>query len=338
MLSQSDVLLDVQNLTKHFPIKKGFFRRIAGYVHAVDDVSFDIKKGETLGLVGESGSGKTTVGRSILRAVDPTGGSVYFNDGENKVAISELDNKALRGMRKKMQMIFQDPFSSLNPRLNIKSIVGEPLIVNGVAKGKALDDRIVELLEQVGLKSEHLHRYPHAFSGGQRQRIGIARALALNPELIIADEPVSALDVSVQAQILNLLQELQEELGLTYLFISHDLGVVRHICHRVGVMYMGKIVEIGDTEELFEQRMHPYAQALLNACPTADPRAPKTRVPLQGEVGDPSNPPTGCRFHPRCPYACEICKKEEPKLKDEGQLGGDASGGHYVACHFPILQ
>lgn len=326
----SNVLLEVKSLKKYFPIQKGFWRKKVGEVKAVDDISFYIREGETLGLVGESGSGKTTTGRAILRAIEPTEGEILFNINGTLINILQLNKKELKQTRKHMQMIFQDPYSSLNPRMTVKDIIGEPLLVNGVARGKELEDRVAELMKAVGLRPEYMIRYPHAFSGGQRQRIGIARALALNPRLIVCDEPVSALDVSIQAQTLNLLQDLQEKFHLTYLFISHDLGVVEHISDRVAVMYTGKIVEIAETEELFKNPKHPYTEALLAAVPKPDPKYRETRKLLFGEVAAPSNPPSGCYFHPRCPYAKDICKQEYPSLINIGENGNE----HFVSCHF----
>lgn len=323
-------LLEVKGLKKYFPIKKGFWRKSEGYVKAVDDLSFYIEEGETLGLVGESGSGKTTTGRCILRAIEPTEGEIIFNFGDKEVDIASLNNKELKQIRKHMQMIFQDPYSSLNPRMTVKEIIGEPLLVNNVAKGKELEDRVAELMRQVGLSPEYMIRYPHAFSGGQRQRIGIARALALNPKLIVCDEPVSALDVSIQAQTLNLLQDLQEAYQLTYLFIAHDLGVVEHISDRIAVMYVGRVVEIAETEELFKNPKHPYTEALLAAVPKPDPKYRESSRILSGEVADPANPPSGCYFHPRCPYATDLCKKKYPQLKNVKRDGGD----HFVSCHY----
>jgi peptide/nickel transport system ATP-binding protein len=299
-------------------------------VSALNDVSIHIKEGETLGLVGESGSGKTTTGRAILRAIEPTEGQVLFNTNGKTIDIDKLNKKELKQTRRDMQMIFQDPYSSLNPRMTVKEIVGEPLLINSIAKGKELEDRVAELMKAVGLRPEYMIRYPHAFSGGQRQRIGIARALSLNPSLLVCDEPVSALDVSIQAQTLNLLQDLQKEFNLTYLFISHDLGVVEHISDRVAVMYVGRIVEITDTEELFENPKHPYTEALLAAVPKPDPKYRETANLLPGEVADPLNPPCGCYFHPRCPYAQDICNEKYPPLVDVGEDGK----GHFVACHF----
>ena len=323
-------LLEVRNLHMRFPIKRGLLRRTVGYVNAVDDVSFNIRPGETLSLVGESGCGKTTTGRCIVRVYSPTAGQILYQlEEQESVDLARLDNRELKPFRREIRMIFQDPFSSLNPRLPILQIVGEPLRVNRVASGSELEDRVATLLKRVGLRPEYIRRYPHAFSGGERQRIGIARALALNPRLIVADEAVSALDVSVQAQILNLLQDLQEEFKLTYLFIAHDLSVVEHISHRVAVMYVGKIVELASTKKLFTNPLHPYTEALLSAVPKPDPRLRDKglRIRLQGEVADPSNPPTGCYFHPRCPYAQDRCRLEEPAVRE---LKTD----HWVACHF----
>ncbi len=321
-------LLEVSNLKKHFPIEKGFFRNVVGSVKAVDDVSFYIQEGEAFGLVGESGSGKTTLGRSIVRAIEPTSGSIKFRlpDGE-VVDLATLDAKELRRVRPHIHMIFQDPFSSLNPRMTVRDIIAEPLKHNGLAKGDELNQRVMELMRDVGLETQHLKRYPHAFSGGQRQRIGIARSLSIHPSLIVCDEAVSALDVSVQAQILNLLQDLQEKYNLTYLFIAHDLSVVEHISHRVGVMYVGKIVEMAETEELFANPKHPYTEALLSAVPTTDPDRKMDRIILPGEVANPADPPSGCYFHPRCPYAKDICKQEAPAWEE-------VTPGHYSACHF----
>jgi peptide/nickel transport system ATP-binding protein len=321
-------LLEVKDLKMHFPIQRGFFRaRIIGHVKAVDGVSFYIREGETLGLVGESGCGKTTTGRVVLRAYEPTGGEVWFNDRNlGHVNVATLDKGQLRQLRQNMQLIFQDPYSSLNPRMTLLEIVGEPLYVNHVAKGNEMEDRVAALLKTVGLRPEYMSRYPHAFSGGQRQRIGVARALALHPQLIVCDEPVSALDVSVQAQILNLLQDLQKEFGLTYLFISHDLSVVEHISNRVAVMYVGKLVEHALTDELFVNPKHPYTEALLSAVPKPDPRIRTEPIVLPGEVADPSHPPSGCYFHPRCQYRIDRCETEEPVLQ---QIAPD----HFVSCH-----
>lgn len=321
-------LLEVNDLKMHFPIKRGFIRsRVIGHVKAVDGVSFYIHAGETLGLVGESGCGKTTTGRLILRAYNPTGGEVWFQDRNlGRVNVVSLTKQQLQQLRQNMQLIFQDPYSSLNPRMTLLEIVGEPLYVNHVARGNEMKDRVADLLRVVGLRPEYMTRYPHAFSGGQRQRIGVARALALNPQLIVCDEPVSALDVSVQAQILNLLQDLQQEFNLTYLFISHDLSVVEHISDRVAVMYVGKLVEHALTDELFVNPRHPYTEALLSAVPKPDPRIRTEPIVLEGEVADPSNPPSGCYFHPRCRYQIDRCATEAPTLR---QIAQD----HFVSCH-----
>ncbi len=324
---ERSILLEVKNLKKYFPITKGFFKREIGQVKAVDGISFFIKEGETLGLVGESGCGKTTTGKTILRAYDPTDGDIILNLDGVAINVAKLRKEELKEVRRYMQMVFQDPYSSLNPRMTVREIIGEPLLVNGIAKGKELDDRVADLMRKVGLRPEYMRRYPHAFSGGQRQRISIARALALNPKLVVCDEPVSALDVSIQAQVLNLLKDLQEEFQLTYLFISHDLGVVEYICDRVAIMYVGKIVELAKTEEIFENPKHPYTEALLSAVPKPDPKYKIRRILLRGDVPDASNPPSGCYFHPRCNYAKEICKEVMPNLEDIG-------GKHYVACHF----
>jgi peptide/nickel transport system ATP-binding protein len=327
-IENNQFLLDVKGLKKHFPISRGFLiSRKVGAVKAVDGVSFYIREGETLGLVGESGCGKTTTGRLILRAYQPTAGEVWFNDRQmGRINVANLEKQQLKHLRQNMQMIFQDPYSSLNPRMTLLQIVGEPLMVNNIARGQELQDRVAELLKVVGLRPEYMNRYPHAFSGGQRQRIGVARALAPNPQLVICDEPVSALDVSIQAQTLNLLQDLQEDFGLTYLFISHDLSVVEHISDRVAVMYVGKLVETAATDELFLNPMHPYTEALLSAVPKPDPRMRTEPIVLEGDVADPANPPSGCYFHPRCRYQIERCVTEEPVLRE---LGPD----HFVSCH-----
>ena len=321
------VLLDVKGLRKFFPIKRGFLRKTVGHVRAVDDVSFHIRKGETLSLVGESGCGKTTTSRCILRAIDPTAGQILFQSGKGAtVDVAALPKGKVRPLRRQMQMIFQDPYSSLNPRMTLLDIVGEPLLVNGVGNREERMDRVSELLRLVGLRPEYMRRFPHAFSGGQRQRIGIARALALNPSLVVADEPVSALDVSVQAQILNLLMDLQSQLGLTYLFVAHDLSVVKHISDRVAVMYVGKIVEMAETEPIFAHPRHPYTEALLSAVPKPDPRLRSKRIVLEGDVADPANPPPGCYFHPRCRYAVDVCRSVTPTLDE-------LEPGHFAACH-----
>ncbi len=326
-VKQGDTLLDVQHLQKFFPIKRGFLQKTIGNVRAVDDVSFTIKKGETLALVGESGCGKTTTSRCVLRAIDPTGGSVKFTTETGAVVdVAKLSRNQLRPLRRQMQMVFQDPFSSLNPRMTILDIIGEPMLVNGVKSRQERIDRVEELLRLVGLRPEFMRRFPHAFSGGQRQRVGIARALALNPSLVVADEPVSALDVSVQAQIINLMLDLQNDLGLTYLFVAHDHSVVKHISDRVAVMYVGKIVELAGRDELFNAPKHPYTSALLSAVPKPDPRARSIRLPLQGEVANPAAPPSGCYFHPRCPYAVDICKTEPPAWEE-------IQPRHFVRCH-----
>jgi peptide/nickel transport system ATP-binding protein len=323
------VLLEIKNLKKYFPIKRGFFDRTVGHVKAVDDVSFYVQPGETLGLVGESGCGKTTTGRVVLRALDPSEGEIWFDDPEmGRVNVATLDKSQLKRLRRNMQMVFQDPYSSLNPRMTLLQNVGEPLVVNKVARGKELEDRVAYLLRVVGLRPEYMNRYPHAFSGGQRQRIGIARALALNPKLVVLDEPVSALDVSVQAQILNLLQDLQAQFGLTYLFIAHDLSVVEHISDRVAVMYVGQLVESATTAELFTNPLHPYTEALLSAVPQPDPRARREPIVLPGDVADPANPPSGCYFHPRCRYSDGArCVQETPALRE-------VEPGHMVRCHY----
>jgi peptide/nickel transport system ATP-binding protein len=328
-LSENErLLLDVRGLKKHFPIQRSFLlSRTVGHVRAVDGVSFYIRERETLGLVGESGCGKTTTGRLILRAYEPTAGEVWFEDCKmGRVNVATLNKQQLKSLRQNMQMVFQDPYSSLNPRMTLLQIVGEPLIVNGIARGHELQDRVAELLKVVGLRPEYMNRYPHAFSGGQRQRIGVARALAPHPQLVVCDEPVSALDVSIQAQTLNLLQDLQEEFGLTYLFISHDLSVVEHISDRVAVMYVGKLVETAATDELFLDPRHPYTEALLSAVPKPDPRMRGEPIVLPGEVADPAHPPSGCYFHPRCRYGIERCETEEPALRE---IGPD----HFVSCH-----
>jgi oligopeptide transport system ATP-binding protein len=316
-------LLEVQELRKYYPIRSGVFRKTVGHVKAVDSISFYINEGETLGLVGESGCGKSTTGASILRLEEPTAGEILF-DGHDVLA---LNKRELRQMRKKMQMVFQDPYSSLNPRMTVSEIVGEPLDIHGLAPNRReRADRIKEILDSVGIRQDQASRYPHEFSGGQRQRIGIARALAVSPKLIIADEPVSALDVSIQAQVINLLQDLQTEFHLTYLFIAHDLSVVKHISDRIAVMYLGKIVEMAGKRELYDRPLHPYTESLLSAVPVPNPRRKRQRIILEGDVPSPVEPPSGCRFHPRCPKAGAICSQKEPVFRDYG-------GCHYVACH-----
>ena len=316
-------LLDVKHLKKHFPIKGGVFSKTIGYVYAVDDINFTLEKGETLGLVGESGCGKSTTGRTILRLIEPTDGAIYF-EGQD---ITDLDKGAMRALRREMQIIFQDPYASLNPRMTVGSIIGEPLEIHKIARGSEKEERVASLLQKVGLRAEDMRKYPHEFSGGQRQRIGIARALALNPKLIVCDEPVSALDVSIQAQVINLLEDLQAEFGLSYLFIAHNLNVVEHISDRVAVMYLGQIVELASDEELYKNPQHPYTEALLSAVPIPDPTVKKKRIILEGDVPSPINPPRGCHFHTRCMYKEKICEEVEPEFKHIG-------GGHWVACHF----
>lgn len=315
-------LLEVRNLKKYFPIKRGLFRSPGEVVRAVDGVSFSIREGETLGLVGESGSGKSTTALLLLRLIEPTAGEVYFEN----VPIFRASREQMRRLRREMQIIFQDPYSSLNPRMTVEEIVGEGMEIHGLAKGKEKKERVAELLKRVGLEPDHMGRYPHEFSGGQRQRIGIARALAVHPRFIVADEPVSSLDVSIQAQIINLLKELQQEFRLTYLFITHDLGVIEYISDRVAVMYLGRIVELADTPDLFRRPLHPYTEALLSAVPVLDPEAKRPRIILPGEPPSPLNPPSGCPFHPRCPKRFERCPIEEPVLKE-------VEPNHWVSCH-----
>lgn len=318
----AEALIEVQNLKKYFPITGGIFQRVIGNVRAVDDVSFKINKGESFGLVGESGCGKSTIGRTILRLLDKTEGKVIFN-GEDVHALSK--NK-LRDLRPKMQIVFQDPFSSLNPRIKVGEAIGEALIDHGMCSRGQVKDKVIETLKICGLADYHYDRYPHEFSGGQRQRIGIARALIMNPDFIVADEPVSALDVSIQAQIINLLSDLQQEKQLTYLFISHDLSVVEHLCDRIGVMYLGSMVEMASKEELFRKPLHPYTKALLSAVPIPDPTLRRERIVLKGDIPSPANPPSGCKFHTRCPIATDICKQQIPKYREVAEQ-------HFVACH-----
>lgn len=322
------IILEVKNLKQHFPIHRGLLQRVVGYIKAVDGVNFFIRENEVLGLVGESGCGKTTVGRTILRLYDPTAGEIWYRqmNGE-RINIAGISQKEMKPLRREMRMIFQDPFSSLNPRLTVKDLIGEPLIIHKVASGKALEERVSDLMKAVGLNPAYMRRYPHEFSGGQRQRIGLARTLALSPRLIVADEPVSALDVSIQAQVLNLLQGLKDDLGLTLLFIAHDLSVVEHICDRIAVMYVGKIVELAPSEEVLAHPLHPYTEALVSAVPPADPAIKLNRIILEGDVPSPANPPSGCVFHTRCRYAQDICRREEPPLLEY-------EPGHYASCHF----
>lgn len=320
--SGKDVLLEVKELKKYFPITKGILSRVVGRVHAVDNVSFSIRPGETFGLVGESGCGKTTTGRLILRLIEPTSGEIIF-DGRD---INRLGPMELRRMRREMQIVFQDPMASLNPRMTVGDLVGEPLEVHNVTRGREKDDLVQELLVAVGLRPNHMYSFPRELSGGQRQRVGMARALSLKPRLIVADEPVSALDVSIRSQIINLLKDLQQEFSLTYLFIAHDMSVIKHISDRVGVMYLGKMVELAPKTPLFASPLHPYTQALLSAIPVPSPGVRKDRIILEGDVPNPINPPPGCRFHTRCRYVLERCRQEEPLLKEK-------EGGHWVACH-----
>jgi peptide/nickel transport system ATP-binding protein len=326
--AQDGPLLEVTALKKYFPVRRGFLRNVVGQVKAVDNVSFHIMEGETLGLVGESGCGKTTTGRCVLRAIPPTSGEVLFRDPElGQVNVCEMEKEQLITVRRNMRMIFQDPYASLNPRMTLLDIVGAPLRAMKIAKGSELEDIVAETLRVVGLRPEYMRRYPHAFSGGQRQRIGLARALAPKPKFVVCDEPVSALDVSVQAQILNLMEDLQQDMGLTYLFVAHDLSVVAHISDRVAVMYVGKLVELASTRELFTAPKHPYTEALMAAIPKPDPKRRAKTIVLEGEVANPADPPSGCYFHPRCRYVSDVCKTEEPALEQ-------VSEGHYAKCHF----
>ncbi len=320
-------ILEVRDLKTYYPITRGLLRRVVGYVKAVDGVTFTIPRGKTLGLVGESGSGKTTLAHSLMRGVNPTGGEVIFHDERGPIDVVTADRATVRHLRRNMQMVFQDPFASLNPRMTLLDIIGEPLIVNRVASGQQMEERVAELLKLVGLRPEYMRRFPHAFSGGQRQRIVIARALALNPRLVVADEPTSALDVSIQAQTLNLLKDLQRDLELSYLFISHDLGVVEHVSDLVAVMYVGRLVEVSPTEALYHRPLHPYTEALLSSIPLPDPKQKRKRVPIKGEIPNPANPPTGCHFHPRCPYAKPVCAVDVPALRE-------IEPGRFTACHF----
>lgn len=321
----TEVVLDVKNLKKHFPIKKGIiFPKTVGAVKAIDGVSFAIKKGETLGLVGESGCGKSTTGRCVLRLLEPTEGRIFFNGQD----ITKLDSSRMRKLRKDIQIIFQDPYASLNPRLTVGDMIAEPMRNFGIGDKTHQEKRVKELLEIVGLSSYHASRYPHEFSGGQRQRIGIARALSVNPQLIICDEPVSALDVSIQAQVINLLKDLQKEFDLTLLFIAHDLSIVRHISDRIAVMYLGRIVELADYKTLYKEPLHPYSEALISAIPVPNPKIKKSRIILEGDVPSPANPPSGCNFHTRCWKKTELCQKDVPQLKEY-------KAGHLVACHYP---
>lgn len=328
MNENNNIILEVKDLKLYFPIRRGLIQRVVGHVKAVNGVSFTLRDGEVLGLVGESGCGKTTTGRTLLRLYDPTDGEIWYHrtTGE-RINLAEISQRRMKPLRREMRMIFQDPFSSLNPRLTVKDIISEPLEIHGVARGKAAERRVAELMEAVGLNPRLMRRYPHEFSGGQRQRIGLARTLSLDPRLIIADEPVSALDVSVQAQVLNLLEDLRARLGLTLIFIAHDLSVVEHISDRIAVMYVGKIVEMAETRTLLSQPLHPYTEALLSAIPPADPDVHPNRIRLQGEVPSPAHPPSGCIFHPRCHYAQPECSQTEPQLTEDAP-------GHFVSCHF----
>jgi len=328
-VAESDILLDVCDLKKHFPIRRGLFKKVVGQVKAVDGVSFTIRSGESLGLVGESGCGKTTVGRMIMGAYRPTSGNIWFrpHDGDARVDLASISPQEMRPLRKHIQMVFQDPFASLNPRMTVREILAEPLVVNRVARGRALEDRVRELIEMVGLQIQHLNRYPHAFSGGQRQRISIARAMALYPKLVIADEPTSALDVSVQAQVVNLALEIQDRVGLAYLFISHDLGLIRHFSKRIVLMYVGRVVEYGPASSVFSRPRHPYTEALMSNVPSTRPELVGRKIILKGEPADPIHAPAGCPFHPRCLYAEDVCAQMVPPLEE-------VEPDHLAACHF----
>jgi peptide/nickel transport system ATP-binding protein len=320
-------LIDIQGVVKYFPIRQGLVNRTVAIVHAVEQVTFDIQRGETLGLVGESGSGKTTLGRVLLRAIEPTGGRVFFRvRPEERVEVTSLPARQLRAFRRHMQMVFQDPYSSLNPRMTVRDTIAEPLIVNGVTQRSEVDDRVRDVAHRCHLNLDYLRRYPHSFSGGERQRVGLARALVLQPEFIVCDEPVSALDVSIQAEILNLLQELQAQFGLTYLFIAHDLSVVEHMSNRVAVMYLGRLVELAPTEVLYREPRHPYTEALMAAIPVADPSQVMQPAFMPGEIPNPANPPAGCHLHPRCRYVAEVCRRESPVWRE-------VAARHFVACH-----
>lgn len=327
LLQDREVLLNVELLRKYFPIERGFFKRVVGHVRAVDDVTFHIYRGETVGLVGETGCGKTTCGMTVLRGLPATSGKVEFCFRDiGNVDVTKIAGEQLKHYRREAQMIFQDPYSSLNPRMTVREIVAEPLVINRIGSARDQEDRVAHMMKVVGLDTRYLRRYPHAFSGGQRQRISIARALAVNPSFLVADEPTSALDVSIQAQILNLMMELQEEFGLTYLFISHNLSVVKYMAHRVGIMYLGRLAEIGEKKAIFEAPKHPYTQALMQAIPIADPDRPSGLRSAPGEIGNPSNPPPGCSFHPRCDRCMDVCRTERPEL---ARVGPE----HFVACH-----
>ncbi len=323
-----NILLEVKDLKQHFPIRQGFLQRVVGHVKAVDGVSFSLREGEVLGLVGESGCGKTTTGRAILRLYDPTAGEVWYRSEEGeRIDVASISQHEMKPLRREMRMIFQDPFSSLDPRMTVRDLIAEPLVIHKIAGAHEIDNIVAEHMRTVGLNPDYMQRYPHQFSGGQRQRIGLARTLVLNPRLIIADEPVSALDVSVQAQVLNLLQELKERLGLTMIFIAHDLSVVEHMCDRIAVMYVGKVVEVSESERILQHPLHPYTEALISAIPPADPDIQQNRIMLSGEIPSPANPPSGCVFHTRCRYAKDVCKVEPPPLLE-------VEPGHFASCHF----